>query len=80
MKKVEVSIKCDACDTELRVDSPAPARYALVLDSANVGINTSGFQWANIVHPPLKESAHFCDFKCLAKWVNEKIPPPPERK
>jgi hypothetical protein len=63
------SIICDGCGKELITKSSYPSVYALVLGYTNVNRNTTGFEYAVMVYPPIDGTKHFCDTKCLSEWI-----------
>ena len=67
------SITCDTCETELHVDTQYPSNYAIEVKSVDLGYNSSNCQYAVAMFPPIKSTMHFCNFKCLHSWVEEKI-------
>jgi len=70
--KTKRSIICDNCGEELIVDSQYPHKFVLQLKSIDTGINTSGCTYAVAMYPPLNQTQHFCNFKCLKNWIEER--------
>ncbi len=60
---------CDNCDKNLIVDSQYPVHYTLELNVVNTGINTSQSTYCIAMYPPFEGTKHFCNTKCLAKWL-----------
>ena len=63
------SILCDSCNEELIIDSQYPHNFVLELNVVDTGINTKGSVYCVHQEPIFKESKHFCDIKCLTKWI-----------
>lgn len=65
------STTCDACGTELSIDSSYPANYGLALAAKDFGRNTSGVTFGVAMYPPLEREHHFCGLGCLGRWLNK---------
>lgn len=66
------SIKCDACEAELRKHTGFHHSYALELDAIDLEIHQSGPVMDLMIYPPLDRAAHFCGFDCLIVWLNKR--------
>lgn len=70
MTKTE-SIKCDNCGKELICDTQYPHVYALELKAIDVNKRSGGGIYAVVVRPPIDETKHFCNKKCLREFLDE---------
>lgn len=61
---------CDNCNNELMTVSSYPAKYSLELKAINTNVNNTGAQYAVKVFPPISDTKHFCNLKCLTEWCN----------
>ena len=59
---------CDFCGNDLTEAGPMPA-YRLVLSEEKLR-NSSGYEFAVSVTPPLGRPHHFCHKGCLTRWLN----------
>lgn len=66
-----INIKCDGCENDLIVNIRHPV-YRLKLTSIDTAINNGGPTLDVLILDPLKEDKHFCNFKCLKKWIEKK--------
>lgn len=69
MNNTKESILCDNCGEELITNTPYPANYSLALSAINTNRNNSGTEFAVLIHPPIDDTKHFCDKKCLTEWL-----------
>ena len=72
MKKVETTITCDGCGSDISPqDSSYPHQYILRLTVDDIGRNSSGLVYGIAMYPPLSKDAHFCAEQCVLKWAQD---------
>jgi len=63
------SIKCDACGEELITNTQSTHSWLLKLSCIENNKNTSETAYSIYYLNPMPEDKHFCDIKCLRKWL-----------
>lgn len=65
------TIKCDDCGADLTEGGAMPSFYLTL--SCGSRPNNTGFSYAVMVHPPIKNEMHFCGLSCLSHKLSPDI-------
>ena len=66
-----ITIKCNSCDEEIGYISYASESY-LELNNLNMP-HRGGAVYAMEISPHIRNTAHFCNLKCLKNWAINNI-------
>lgn len=76
----DVKINCDQCGLDLTYTRNS-VDYRLSLEVERLPIDPEVSTVTEmLIHPPMKQDAHFCGVFCLAQWVAVKFPDARERR
>ncbi len=68
-------IKCDGCAKDITyTGNSVDYRLVLACEGKSAWYEkegmTGGVMTDMMIYPPIKRSHHFCDLKCLSRWIN----------